>query len=226
MNMTFRQLRLVLALADTGSISAAARATHVTQPTASMQLREAANAVGMPLYEVIGKRVHLTQAGKELARTARAMSAEWEAFEQKIDGLKGLTRGRLKVAVVSTAKYFVPRMLGSFCEKYPAIDISLEVLHRDGVEIFLFGGRGFGGVLFTGFGVDVADGRFLGLVFEHAGVPGHADFGWIAEVLRGSFQELRFLPENPHHQKESHQCGHKVRKGYFPCSAAVSSHDN
>ncbi len=133
MNMTFRQLRLVLALADTGSISAAARATHVTQPTASMQLREAANAVGMPLYEVIGKRVHLTEAGKELARTARAMSAEWEAFEQKIDGLRGLTRGRLKVAVVSTAKYFVPRLLGSFCATHPAIDISLEVLNRDGV---------------------------------------------------------------------------------------------
>jgi len=133
MNMTFRQLRLVLALADTGSISAAARATHVTQPTASMQLREAANAVGMPLYEVIGKRVHLTEAGKELARTARAMSAEWESFEQKIDGLRGLTRGRLKVAVVSTAKYFVPRLLGSFCAQYPAIDISLEVLNRDGV---------------------------------------------------------------------------------------------
>jgi DNA-binding transcriptional LysR family regulator len=133
MNMTFRQLRLVLALADTGSISGAARATHVTQPTASMQLREAANAVGMPLYEVIGKRVHLTEAGKELSRTARAMSAEWEAFEQKIDGLRGLTRGRLKVALVSTAKYFVPRLLGSFCEKYPAIDISLEVLNRDGV---------------------------------------------------------------------------------------------
>lgn len=133
MNVTFRQLRLVLALAETGSVSGAARATHVTQPTASMQLREAATAVGMPLYEVIGKRVHLTEAGKELARTACAMCAEWEAFEQKIDGLRGLTRGRLKVAVVSTAKYFVPRLLGSFCEKYPAIDISLEVLNRDGV---------------------------------------------------------------------------------------------
>jgi len=98
--------------------------------------------------------------------------------------------------------------------------------HRDGVEIFLLGRGGFSGVFLAGFGVDVADGRFLGLVFEHAGVPGHANFGWVAEVLRGSFQELRFLPENPHHQKESHQCGHKVRKGYFPCSAAVSSHDN
>ena len=98
--------------------------------------------------------------------------------------------------------------------------------HRDGVEIFLLSGGRFGGVFLAGFGVDIADGRFLGLVFEYAGVPGHADFWWIAEVLRGSFQELRFLPENPHHQKESHQCGHKVRKGYFPCSAAVSSHDN
>ncbi len=133
MHITFRQLKLVLALAETGSVSAAARATHVTQPTASMQLREAADAVGMPLYEVIAKRVHLTEAGRELARTARAINDEWEAFTQKIDGLKGLTRGKLRVAVVSTAKYFVPRLLGSFCARYPQIDISLEVLNRDGV---------------------------------------------------------------------------------------------
>ena len=60
MNGTFRQLRLFLALADHGSVTAAARATHVTQPTASMQLKELASAVGLPLFEVIGRRVHLT----------------------------------------------------------------------------------------------------------------------------------------------------------------------
>ncbi|TFY97303.1 LysR family transcriptional regulator [Ramlibacter rhizophilus] len=133
MNITFRQLRLFLALAETGSVSGAARALHVTQPTASMQLREVTQALGVPLYEVIARRVHLTEAGRELARTARAIAGEWDALEQRIDGLKGLTRGRLRVALVSTAKYFVPRLLGSFCSQHPGIDISMEVLNRDGV---------------------------------------------------------------------------------------------
>ena len=133
MNVTFRQLRLFLALADTGSVSAAARTMHVTQPTASMQLREVADAVGLPLHEVVAKRVHLTDAGRELARTARAMVGEWEAFAQQVDARKGLERGRLRIAVVSTAEYFVPRLLGTFCERHPSIEISLEVQNRDGV---------------------------------------------------------------------------------------------
>jgi DNA-binding transcriptional LysR family regulator len=133
MNITFRQLRLFLALAETGSVSAAARVMHVTQPTASMQLREVTQAVGLPLYEVVSRRVHLTEAGQALARTARAIAGEWDAFEQRVSGAKGLTSGRLKVAVVSTAKYFVPRLLGSFCKLHPQIDISLEVLNRDHV---------------------------------------------------------------------------------------------
>ena len=133
MNITFRQLRLFLALAETGSVSAAARMVHVTQPTASMGLKEITDAVGVPLYEVVARKVHLTAMGQELAKTARAISTEWESFEQEVHGVKGLTQGKLKVAVVSTAKYFVPRILGTFCAKYPQIDISLEVLNRDGV---------------------------------------------------------------------------------------------
>ena len=133
MNITFRQLRLFLATAETGSVSAAARAMHVTQPTASMQLREITESVGMPLYDIIGRQLHLTDAGQRLAQTARSIVGEWEAFEQSIHAMRGLTQGKLRVAVVSTAKYFVPRLLGSFCEQHPDIDISLEVLNRDGV---------------------------------------------------------------------------------------------
>lgn len=133
MNVTFRQLRLFLALAETGSVSKAAAATHVTQPTASAQLKEMTEAVGLPLHEVISRRVHLTDAGRQLAHTARAMLAEWEGFEQQVDQMKGLSRGRLRVAAVSTAKYFIPRLIGSFCRLHPAIDVSLEVLNRDGV---------------------------------------------------------------------------------------------
>ncbi len=133
MNVTFRQLKLFLALADLGSVSAAARACFVTQPTASMQLRELADAVGLPLHEVIGRRVYLTQAGEALAASARAMVQEWSLFGQQVAAMKGVQRGRLRVAVVSTAKYFVPRWLGSFCRTYPEVDIALEVHNRDGV---------------------------------------------------------------------------------------------
>ena len=133
MDATFRQLRLFLALADQGSITAAARACHVTQPAVSIQLKELSETVGLPLYEQIGKRLYLTDAGERLAETARAMVQEWEAFQRQMDALKGLTRGRLRVAVVSTAKYFVPRILGSFCSAHPDIDIALEILNRDGV---------------------------------------------------------------------------------------------
>jgi DNA-binding transcriptional LysR family regulator len=98
-----------------------------------MQLKEVADAVGLPIFEVVARRVYLTEVGKELARTARAVAAEWDGFEQRVDGLKGYTRGKLRVALVSTAKYFVPRLLGGFCKRYPEIDVSLEVLNRDGV---------------------------------------------------------------------------------------------
>jgi DNA-binding transcriptional LysR family regulator len=133
MNVTFRQLKLFMALADTGSVSAAAQRLHVTQPTASMQLKDVADAVGLPLYDVISRKVHLTEAGEELARTARTMLDQWEAFEQRMAAFQGMARGRLRVAVVSTAKYFIPGLLGSFCDSHPEVDISLEVLNRDQV---------------------------------------------------------------------------------------------
>ena len=133
MHITLRQMRLFLALAETGSVTAAARALHVTQPTATMQLQKIAESVGLPLFEVISKKVHLTEAGHELAQSARSLASEWEAFDQKMDALRGLTRGRLRVALASTAKYFVPRLLGAFCAQYPDIEIALEVLNRGGV---------------------------------------------------------------------------------------------
>ena len=133
MNITFRQLKLFVALADTHSVSQAAKVMNVTQPTASMQLKEITQAVGVPLYEVISKKVYLTDTGQELAQTARDMLQTWGVFEQNVDSIKGLKRGKLKIAVVSTAKYFMPRLIGSFCKKYPEVDVSLEILNRNGV---------------------------------------------------------------------------------------------
>jgi len=133
MNFTFRQLRLFLALAETGSVSAAAKAMHVTQPTASMQLKEISASVGLPLYEVIGKKVFLTDVGKSLAVTARDITQSLASFEQLTYATRGIAKGHLRIAVVSTAKYFMPRLIGSFCKRHPLIDVSLEILNRDGV---------------------------------------------------------------------------------------------
>lgn len=133
MNITFRQMRLFLALADTLSVTKASQKMHITQPTASMQLKEISKSIGSPLFEVINKKIQLTEVGEKLAFTARAMLNEWQSFQQSMEQLKGLNSGLLKVAIVSTAKYFVPKLLGSFCALYPQIDIALEILNRDGV---------------------------------------------------------------------------------------------
>lgn len=133
MDVTFRQLQLFLALSETGSVTAVARKFHVSQPTVSMQLRDLSESVGFPLYEIIGKRLYLTAAGEELKGSAQLMVGEWGAFEGRMAEMKGVTRGRLRMALVSTAKYFVPKMLGSFCLRFPEIEIAMEILNRDGV---------------------------------------------------------------------------------------------
>lgn len=133
MHITFRQLKVFLALAEHGSITAAAHACHITQPTVSMQMKSLSDAIGLPLYEQIGKRLFLTAAGEVVADSARRMEEELAHLEQSINAMQGHTKGRLRVAVASTAKYFVPRMLGSFCQQYPEIDIAFEVLNRDGI---------------------------------------------------------------------------------------------
>lgn len=133
MNLTPKQIKLFLTLVETQSVTAAARVCHVTQPTASMQLRAIAEVVGLPLYEISGRQFRLTDAGEALAATLLQVEHAWEGFQQSIAGLRGLERGRLRVAVVSTAKYFVPQFLADFCRAHPQIDVSLEVLNRDGV---------------------------------------------------------------------------------------------
>lgn len=133
MNISFRQLKLLVAVAEHRSITGAANACHITQPTVSMQLKAMSDEVGLPLYEVIGKQVFLTAAGEAVAQSARTIHDEFDYLQQTISAMKGHTEGRLRVAIASTAKYFVPRMLGNFYKQFPNIDIAFEVLNRDGV---------------------------------------------------------------------------------------------
>ena len=133
MHVTWNQLRIFEAVARHLSFTRAAEELHVVQPTVSAQIKLLTESVGMPLFEQIGRKVHLTAAGRELQRTARELFDTWNRFEITIADLQGMKRGTLRVAVVSTAKYFVPRMLGPFCRRYPEIDVALEIANRDQV---------------------------------------------------------------------------------------------
>lgn len=129
--ITFRQLETFAAVARLKSFSRAAEALHLTQPAVSIQIRQIADAVGLPVFEQHGRGIVLTPAGEELLAAARGLDDVWNRFESAIAGLKGLRRGKLRVALVTTAKYFLPRMLGAFCRRYPDIDIELEIANRE-----------------------------------------------------------------------------------------------
>ena len=129
-NITLRQLKIFEAVARHLSFSRAAEELHLTQPAVSIQVRQITESIGLPLFEQSGREIRLTAAGQELLRTARELDDSWNRFESAVDALKGLKKGRLRVALVTTAKYFLPRMLGAFCQRYPDIEIELEVANR------------------------------------------------------------------------------------------------
>ncbi|WP_413163174.1 LysR substrate-binding domain-containing protein [Capilliphycus salinus ALCB114379] len=124
---TLHQLRVFEAVARHGSFTKAAEELYITQPTVSSQVKQLTQAVGLPLFEQIGKQLYLTEAGRELSDTCHYIFEQLENFQMKVADLKGMKQGQLRLAVVTTAKYFVPRLLGSFCQKYPGIDVSLQV---------------------------------------------------------------------------------------------------
>ena len=127
---TLHQLKVFEATARHGSFTRAAEELFLTQPTVSIQVKQLTKAVGMPLFEQIGKKLYLTQAGEKLLTTCQEIFNGLEQFEMSVANLKGMKQGQLKLAVITTAKYFVPRLLGPFCKRYPGIDISLKVTNH------------------------------------------------------------------------------------------------
>jgi DNA-binding transcriptional LysR family regulator len=130
---TFRQLEIFEAIARLGSFTRASEELFLTQPTVSMQIKKLTDAVGQPLYEQIGKKIHLTDVGLELARTAREIIAALERMDMSVAQVQGLQKGRLRLAVVTTAKYFAPTLLGEFSRLHPGIAVSLKVTNRERV---------------------------------------------------------------------------------------------
>jgi DNA-binding transcriptional LysR family regulator len=98
-----------------------------------MQVKQLADQVGGPLFEQVGRRTHLTELGQELLVAAEEITAALDRFESALAARRGLRKGRLRLAVVSTAEYFVPRLLGEFRRAFPAIEVTLKVMNRERV---------------------------------------------------------------------------------------------
>ena len=128
---TLRQLEVFAAIARRGNFTRAAEELYLTQPTVSMQIKKLTDAVGLPLFEQVGKKIYLTDAGRALHDLSRDVFEHFNRFEMHIADLKGLKQGKLRLAVITTAKYFIPRLLGAFCRQYPGIEVSMTVSNRE-----------------------------------------------------------------------------------------------
>ena len=130
-NVTLRQMRVFATVARHLSFTRAARELHLTQPAVSQQIRLLEEEVGLPLFEQIGRKIHLAPAGAELLRYAtQAIEVLREAGEA-LAALRGLKRGVLKLGAVSTAKYFAPSLLSAFTPAYPEVTIKFSVGNRE-----------------------------------------------------------------------------------------------
>jgi LysR family transcriptional regulator, low CO2-responsive transcriptional regulator len=130
-NPTLKQFRLLRAATHGGSFAAAAEECHVTPPAVTMQMHQLEEDVGLPLFERNGRGLMLTAAGREVLAAAERIEAVVADCAAGLAALKSLASGRVTVGVVSTAKYFAPRMLAAFARTHPGIDIELIVGNRE-----------------------------------------------------------------------------------------------
>ena len=132
-HVSLRQLRVFEAAASNRSFSKAAESLHLTQPGVSMHIKELETNAGLPLFERIGRKLYVTEAGQELLARTREILRALKDAEDTLNGLRGLRRGRINLAVVSTAKYFVPQLLARFGRDFPELEIRLTVNNRSSV---------------------------------------------------------------------------------------------
>ena len=104
---------------------------HLTQPAVSMQMKQLEEQIGVPLLEQNGRRLYLTEAGQALRGHAQRFAAQTLELQAAMDQFRGLERGVLRIAVVSTANYFLTPLIASYSEQYPGVRISLQVANRE-----------------------------------------------------------------------------------------------
>jgi DNA-binding transcriptional LysR family regulator len=133
MNFTLHQLNVFGMVAAQGSMTRAANQLHMTQPAVSIQIKQLQDSIGVPILEQVGRRLYLTEAGELLYEVYKSVNGELESFDAAVSQIKGGLRGILTISAASTAKYFLPYLLGEFQKRYPSVEISLKVTNRDEV---------------------------------------------------------------------------------------------
>lgn len=129
-NLTLKQLRAIQAIFRHGKIVSAASALHLTAPAVTIQLRQVEEELGIPLFDRTQEGMRPTAAGLAVVDAAQAIEERLRLLHDEVDAIRGVRAGSLKLGVVSTAKYFAPRLMAGFIKEYPDIDMRLVVGNR------------------------------------------------------------------------------------------------
>lgn len=133
MNYTLNQLQIFLKIAQTQSVTKAAEELHLTQPAVSIQLRNFQDQFDIPLTEVVGRKIFITDFGREVAEAAENIINQVHAINHKTLAFKGELAGRLKISVVSTGKYVMPYFLTDFMKLHPGVELLMDVTNKNKV---------------------------------------------------------------------------------------------
>ncbi len=130
MNYTLNQLQIFLKITQTQSVTKAAEELHLTQPAVSIQLKNFQNQFDIPLTEVVGRKIYITDFGKEIAESVESILNQVHTINHKTLRYKGQLAGRLKLSVVSTGKYVMPYFLSAFIKQHSGIELLMDVTNK------------------------------------------------------------------------------------------------
>lgn len=134
MHLTLRQIEVFNAVARLQNYTRAAEYLHMSQPAVSMQIKQLEENIGLALFEQIGKKIHLTDAGKEMYEYAINMTDLLQQADAAFEAIKGVQSGRLSISVATTASHFATRLLAEFSKQHAGITISLDITNREALQ--------------------------------------------------------------------------------------------
>jgi DNA-binding transcriptional LysR family regulator len=134
MHLTLRQIEVFNSVAKHQNYTRAAEELHLSQPAVSMQIRQLEEGIGLPLFEQIGKQMHLTDAGDQMYIFGREIAGLLDEAEIVFEGIKGVKHGNLTISVATTASHFATRLLAEFSKQHEGITISLDVTNREALR--------------------------------------------------------------------------------------------
>ncbi|WP_394747486.1 LysR family transcriptional regulator [Spongiimicrobium salis] len=130
MNYTLHQLEIFYKISQLRSVTKASEELFLTQPAVSIQLKKFQDQFQIPLFEIVGRKLYITEFGEEIAEAAKNILNEVNAINYKALSFQGELAGKLKIAIVSTAKYAMPYFLTDFIKKHQGVDLVMDVTNK------------------------------------------------------------------------------------------------